>query len=81
MGLTTEKYLERMAEIKRTPLAEAALKLEEAWQASHLDQKNDFGKDLCNEFYRVLTQVRGWKPYEARFEAQHLARAFQEVKS
>ena len=81
MSVARDAYLKRMAELKRHSLAETALDLVDSYVEADAAQRQQLGRDLVNEFYRVLTQVWGWKPYEARFATQILSRSFKEVRS
>lgn len=81
MSIAKNAYMKRMTEMNRERLAETALSLAEYFAESNRAQTEAMGRDLCNEFYRVLTQVKGWKPYEARFATQQLAQSLQAVRS
>lgn len=79
MSIAKDHYLKLLAErgTREHALGETALALVEAWNYSHVVNKRDIGRDLHNEFYRVLTQVWAWQPYEAKSAASELSRAFQ----
>jgi len=83
MSIAKDHYLDRMAQQGHhtSALAETALALVELYQRADLQNRRDIGRNLTNEFYRVLTQVHGWAGHDARFAAQEIAKAFQEVKS
>lgn len=80
MSIARDAYLRGMATQNRHGLAETALELVDLFNESDPQQRRDLGRDLVNEFYRVLTQVHAWKPYEAKFAAQAVAKAFKEVR-
>jgi hypothetical protein len=80
-NLQRANYLKRMAKLNRTELAETSLKLADLFIESNTLQRGDLGRDLNNELYRVLTQVKAWRPHEARFACQQVSKAFQNVRS
>lgn len=81
MSIAKDHYLKRMAEqgAQRHALGLVAFELVDTWILSARQNKQDLGKDLVNEFYKILTQVWEWKPYEAKAAAAELSRAFREV--
>lgn len=83
MSIGKDHYLKKMAEqgSRRHALGLTALELVAMWILSDTTNKRDVGKELVNELYKVLTQVWGWQPYEAKAAAAELSRAFREVGS
>lgn len=83
MTFAKRNYLSNMAQQGpyRQAVAEAAVALSDALDCADPQQKQDIARDLSNEVYRVLTQVQGWKPHDARFATQELTRSMREVQS
>lgn len=83
MSIARAAYLKGMENQgpHRLALATSALALAEALSGADPQEKLDIAKDLSNEVYRVLTQVMNWKPHDARFAAQELARSMRRVQS
>ena len=81
MSIAKQHYLKKMAEqgAQRHALGLTSLELVATWILSDTQTKPDVGKNLINEFYKILTQVWGWQPYEAKAAARELSRAFREV--
>ena len=83
MSIARDAYQKRMAQQGHhsEALGKTALALVELWNRADLQNRRDIGRNLTNEFYRVLTQVWEWKGYEAKAATAELNRAFKEVLS
>ena len=81
MSIARDAYMKKMAERGHhgKALGEAALALVGLWEKADLQNRRDVGKNLVNEFYRVLMQIYGYQHFEARAHCAELKRALKEV--